>query len=137
VGVTRALGGPLDGWRWLRGYSIGGRMPIGKLRRLSGRWQCWHTSSVSMVSAQHLGDARLEAARECAHPGVSRIEQRLDILRGRVARNGNTNLKRPRLPIHGKRYRLPQPDMSGIIRIHKISTASSIAPPARPDRTLW
>jgi hypothetical protein len=86
---------------------------------------------------QYFSDARIEAARERAHPDVSHFEQRLDILRGCVARNGNANLKRPRLPIHGKRYRLPQPDMSGIIRIHKISTASFIAPPARLDGTLW
>jgi hypothetical protein len=101
---------------------------------LSGRWQCWH---VRRGFIKHLSDARIEAARERAHPNVSHFEQRLDILRGCVAWNRNANLQRPRLSIHGKRYGLPQPDMSGIIRIHKFSTASFIAPPARLDGTLW
>jgi hypothetical protein len=90
-----------------------------------------------MWPAQRLSDACIEAARERVHSDVRRFEQRLDILRGCVARNGNANLQRPRLPIHGKRYGLPQPDMSGIIRFHKISTASLIAPPAHFDGTLW
>jgi hypothetical protein len=88
-------------------------------------------------AAQQLSDARIKVPRERVHPRVTHFEQRLDILRGRVAWNGDANLKRMRLPIHGKRYGLPQPDMSEIIHIHKISAASFIAPPAHFDGTLW
>jgi hypothetical protein len=88
-------------------------------------------------AVQQIGDARIKAARERVHPSVTHFKHRLDVLRGCVARNGNANFQRPRLPIHGKRDGLPQPDMSCIIRIHKVSTASLIAPPAHLDGTLW
>jgi hypothetical protein len=110
-------------------------MPVRGRSLLKGRWQGWRV--VMWPDVQQFSDARIEAARERVHPRVTDFEQRLDILRGSVARNGNANLQRPRLPIHGKRYGLPQPDMLGIIRIHKISTASLIAPPAHFDGTLW
>jgi hypothetical protein len=102
---------------------------------VSGRWQGWRVNVWPAV--QQLSDARVKVARERVHSSVTHFEQRIDILRGSVARDGNANLQRPRLPIHGKRYGLPKPDVSGIIRIHKISTASFIAPPAQFDGTLW
>jgi len=130
--VARGLFGD---WRWLRGHRTRRRMLVRGRRLLSVRWQGWR--DVIWPAVQQFSDARIEAARDRVHSRVTHFEQRLDILRGSVARDGNANLQRPRLPIHGKRYGLSKPDVSGIIRIHKISTASFIAPPTHFDGTLW
>jgi hypothetical protein len=121
-------------------------MPVRGRSLVSGRWQGWRVNVWPAV--QQLSDARVKVARERVHSSVTHFEQRIDILRGSVARDGNANLQRPRLPIHGKRYGLPKPDVSGIRPLNSMErcgdTVLYAMPPnpaccmtERTSRAIW